>query len=96
MDLLKLKTTPLYLVSKYSKDSNLINLDILKFKNQKNILELENSILKNGMLHPIVVRKRDNVVITGNQRCTFAKKYGYKKISYVYAEPWANALLTEL
>ena len=89
MDLLKLKTTPLYLVSKYSKDSDLINLDILKFKNQKNILE-------NGMLHPIVVRKRDNVVITGNQRCTFAKKYGYKKISYVYAEPWANALLTEL
>jgi ParB-like chromosome segregation protein Spo0J len=89
-----LKKHFLTLVSK-SDNSNLINLNILKFKNQKNILELENSILKNGMLHPIVIRKIDNVVIAGNQRCTFAKKYGYKKISYVYAKPWANAILTE-
>ena len=45
---------------------------------------LEKELLKDGLLNPIVVRKSDMLVITGNQRCWFAKKNGYTHISVTY------------
>jgi hypothetical protein len=45
------------------------------------------------MLHPVVLREMDNKIVTGNQRCTFAKKHGYSHISYSPAPVWANAIL---
>ena len=47
---------------------------------------LEKAVLKEGLLYPIRVRKSDMVVITGNQRCWFAKKHGYTHISVEYVE----------
>tara|TARA_B100000424_G_scaffold231587_1_gene193944 strand:- start:298 stop:549 length:252 start_codon:yes stop_codon:yes gene_type:complete len=48
--------------------------------------KLEKAVLKEGLLYPICVRKSDMVVITGNQRCWFAKKNGYTHISVIYEE----------
>ena len=41
----------------------------------------EKSIIKEGLQNPIIIRKLDMVVITGNHRCWFAKKHGYSHIS---------------
>tara|TARA_R100000700_G_C3086869_1_gene90005 strand:+ start:349 stop:600 length:252 start_codon:yes stop_codon:yes gene_type:complete len=48
--------------------------------------ELEKELKQDGLLYPIKVRKSDMVVITGNQRCWFAKKNGYTHISVNYEE----------
>tara|TARA_Y100001938_G_scaffold61158_1_gene85086 strand:+ start:269 stop:505 length:237 start_codon:yes stop_codon:yes gene_type:complete len=45
---------------------------------------LEKELQKDSLLYPILVRKSDMVVITGNQRCWFAKKNGYTHISVTY------------
>ena len=45
---------------------------------------LEKELQKDSLLYPIRVRKSDMVVITGNQRCWFAKKNGYTHISVTY------------
>tara|TARA_R100000005_G_C4851963_1_gene117851 strand:- start:57 stop:293 length:237 start_codon:yes stop_codon:yes gene_type:complete len=45
---------------------------------------LEKELQKDSLLYPIRVRKSDMVVITGNQRCWFAKKNGYTHISVIY------------
>jgi len=46
--------------------------------------KLEKELQKDSLLYPIRVRKSDMVVITGNQRCWFAKKNGYTHISVTY------------
>ncbi len=46
--------------------------------------KLEKELQKDGLLYPIRVRKSDMIVITGNQRCWFAKKNGYTHISVTY------------
>ena len=46
----------------------------------------EKELKQDGLLYPIKVRKSDMVVITGNQRCWFAKKNGYTHISVNYEE----------
>ena len=48
--------------------------------------EVEKAVLKEGLLNPIRVNKKDMVVVTGNQRCWFAKKHGYTHISVEYVE----------
>ena len=48
--------------------------------------EVEKAVLKEGLLLPIKVRKSAMTVITGNQRCWFAKKHGYTHISVEYVE----------
>jgi ParB-like chromosome segregation protein Spo0J len=62
------------------KDSYKEHPDDLKYQ------EVEKAILKEGLLNPIKVKKSDMVVVTGNQRCWFAKKYGYTHISVEYVE----------
>tara|TARA_R100001129_G_scaffold141695_2_gene102933 strand:- start:1245 stop:1496 length:252 start_codon:yes stop_codon:yes gene_type:complete len=47
---------------------------------------LEKAVLKEGLLYPIRVDKKTMTVITGNQRCWFAKKHGYTHISVEYVE----------
>ena len=46
--------------------------------------KLEKELQKDSLLYPIRVRKSDMIVITGNQRCWFAKKNGYTHISVIY------------
>ena len=46
--------------------------------------KLEKELHKDSLLYPIRVRKSDMVVITGNQRCWFARKNGYTHISVIY------------
>ena len=46
--------------------------------------KLEKELQKDSLLYPIRVRKSDMVVITGSQRCWFAKKNGYTHISVTY------------
>ncbi len=46
--------------------------------------KLEKELQKDSLLYPIRVRKSDKIVITGNQRCWFAKKNGYTHISVIY------------
>ena len=48
--------------------------------------KLEKAVLKEGLLYPIRVNKKTMTVITGNQRCWFAKKHGYTHISVEYVE----------
>ena len=62
------------------KDSYTEHPDDLKYQ------EVEKAILKEGLLNPIKVKKSDMVVVTGNQRCWFAKKHGYTHISVEYVE----------
>ena len=62
------------------KDSYVEHPDDLKYQ------AVEKEVLKEGLLYPIRVRKSDMVVITGNQRCWFAKKHGYTHISVEYVE----------
>ena len=45
---------------------------------------VEKAVLKEGLLYPIRVNKKTMIVITGNQRCWFAKKHNYTHISVVY------------
>ena len=52
----------------------------------KKYQEVEKAVLKEGLLLPIRVKKSDMTVITGNQRCWFAKKHGYTHISVEYVE----------
>ena len=47
---------------------------------------VEKAVLKEGLLYPIRVNKKTMTVITGNQRCWFAKKNGYTHISVNYEE----------
>ena len=47
---------------------------------------VEKAVLKEGLLYPIRVDKKTMTVITGNQRCWFAKKHGYTHISVEYIE----------
>ena len=46
--------------------------------------EVEKAVLKEGLLDPIRVNKKTMIVVTGNQRCWFAKKHGYTHISVEY------------
>ena len=62
------------------KDSYTEHSDDLKYQ------EVEKAVLKEGLLNPIKVKKSDMVVVTGNQRCWFAKKHGYTHISVEYVE----------
>ena len=62
------------------KDSYTEHHDDLKYQ------EVEKAVLKEGLLNPIKVKKSDMVVVTGNQRCWFAKKHGYTHISVEYVE----------
>jgi len=48
--------------------------------------EVEKAVLKEGLLNPIRVKKSDMTIITGNQRCWFAKKHGYTHISVEYVK----------
>jgi len=45
---------------------------------------VEKAVLEEGLLHPIRVEKKTMKVMTGNQRCWFAKKHGYTHISVEY------------
>ena len=79
------------LISQTSQFSNIISLDNLISDRLKNTYvehpddikyqNVEKSIIKEGLQNPIIIRKLDMVVITGNKRCWFAKKHGYSHIS---------------
>ena len=60
------------------KDSYVEHPDDLKYQ------AVEKAVLEEGLLHPIRVEKETMKVITGNQRCWFAKKHGYTHISVEY------------
>ena len=60
------------------KDSYVEHPDDVKYQ------VVEKAVLKEGLLYPIKVNKKTMIVITGNQRCWFAKKHGYTHISVVY------------
>ena len=62
------------------KDNYVEHPDDLKYQ------EVEKSVLEEGLLNPIRVRRTDMVVITGNQRSWFAKKHGYTHISAEFVE----------
>ena len=62
------------------KDSYVEHPDDLKYQT------VEKALLKEGLLYPIRVDKKTMTVITGNQRCWFAKKHGYTHISVEYVE----------
>ena len=80
-----------HLIAQVSQFSNIISLDNLISDRLKNTYiehpndilyqNVEKAILKEGLQNSIIVRKLDMVVITGNQRCWFAKKHGYSHIS---------------
>ena len=60
------------------KDSYVEHPDDVKYQ------AVEKAVLKEGLLYPIQVNKETMTVMTGNQRCWFAKKHGYTHISVVY------------
>ena len=60
------------------KDSYVEHLDDVKYQ------AVEKAVLEEGLLYPIRVDKKTMIVITGNQRCWFAKKHGYTHISVEY------------
>ena len=62
------------------KDSYVEHPDDLKYQT------VEKALLKEGLLYPIRVDKKTMTVLTGNQRCWFAKKHGYTHISVEYGE----------
>ena len=62
------------------KDSYVEHPDDLKYQT------VEKAVLKEGLLYPIRVDKKTMTVLTGNQRCWFAKKHGYTHISVEYVE----------
>jgi len=62
------------------KDSYVEHPDDVKYQ------VVEKAVLKEGLLYPIRVDKKTMTVITGNQRCWFAKKHGYTHISVEYVE----------
>jgi len=62
------------------KDSYVEHPDDLKYQT------VEKALLKEGLLYPIRVDKKTMTVLTGNQRCWFAKKHGYTHISVEYVE----------
>ena len=68
------------LVSARLKDTYVEHLEDTKYQ------EVEKAVLKEGLLHPIRVKKSNMTVIAGNQRCWFAKKHGYTHISVEYVE----------
>ena len=63
---------------------NRLEDDYVEHPEDRKYQALEKELLKDGLLNPIVVRKSDMLVITGNQRCWFAKKNGYTHISVTY------------
>ena len=62
------------------KDSYVEHPDDLKYQ------AVEKAVLKEGLLYPIRVDKKTMTVLTGNQRCWFAKKHGYTHISVEYVK----------
>ena len=62
------------------KDSYVEHPDDLKYQT------VEKALLKEGLLYPIRVDKKTMTVLTGNQRCWFAKKHDYTHISVEYVE----------
>ena len=60
------------------KDSYVEHPDDVKYQ------AVEKAVLEEGLLYPIRVDKKTMIVITGNQRCWFAKKHGYTHISVEY------------
>ena len=62
------------------KDSYVEHPDDLKYQ------AVEKAVLKEGLLYPIKVNKKTMTVVTGNQRCWFAKKHSYTHISVEYVE----------
>ena len=62
------------------KDSYTEHPDDLKYQ------AVEKAVLKEGLLYPIRINKKTMTVMTGNQRCWFAKKHGYTHISVEYVE----------
>lgn len=52
--------------------------------NEKEKKDLENSIEKLGLILPILVNKKNNIIIAGHQRTKCSKNIGIKKIPVIY------------
>jgi ParB-like chromosome segregation protein Spo0J len=77
---------------------NIVNVDISTLNNSKynprinlkstdkEYIKLKNSIEHFGYVEPLVVNKRNNIIIGGHQRLKVLKDLGYKNIDIVYVD----------
>ena len=81
------QTKPMsHLASLTELQSNRLKDDYVEHPDDLKYQAVEKAVLKEGLLNPIRVNKKDMVIITGNQRSWFAKKHGYTHISAEFVE----------
>ena len=79
------QTKPMsHLASLTELQSNRLKDDYIEHPDDVKYQAVEKAVLEEGLLYPIRVDKKTMIVITGNQRCWFAKKHGYTHISVEY------------
>ena len=67
-------------------DQITINRDARQRRELTGIEELARSLSRNGLIHPIVVRAEDSVLVAGERRLTAAKSLGWTHITVQFAE----------
>ena len=75
-----------HLASLIELQSNRLKNDYVEHPDDLKYQAVEKALLEEGLLNPIQVRKKDMLIITGNQRSWFAKKHGYTHISAEFVE----------
>ena len=81
------QTKPMsHLASLTELQSNRLKDDYVEHPDDLKYQAVEKAVLKEGLLYPIKVNRKDMVIITGNQRSWFAKKHGYTHISVEFVE----------
>jgi len=81
------QTKPMsHLASLTQLDSNRLKDNYVEHPDDLKYQAIEKALLEEGLLNPIHVRKKDMLIIRGNQRSWFAKKHGYTHISAEFVE----------